>query len=136
MADQPPVVYVVDDDASVRRALHRMIRACGLEVETSATAGEFLASDHSRRPACLVLDLRLPGMSGVDLQRRLAASDPDLPIVVITGHGDDEVRRQMLDAGAVAFFPKPFDDVALVAAIRQALRREWPPRQTEQEEPS
>lgn len=118
-----PLVYVVDDDTSVRRALSRLMRACGLDVEVCGTANEFLASDHSHRPACLVLDVRLPGMSGVDLQRRLAACEPDLPIVVITGHGDEEIRRQMLQAGAVAFFAKPFDDRALVEAIRQALDR-------------
>jgi len=119
----PPVVYVVDDDPSVRRALARMIRVAGLEVETRETAGEFLAQDHSRRPACLVLDVHLPGMSGPDLQDRLAATDPDLPIVVVTAHGEEDVRRRMLQAGAVAFLSKPCDGDVLLEAIRRGLER-------------
>ena len=120
--DQRPIVYVVDDDPSVRRALVRLIRATGFEAAASETARDFLASDHSRRPACLVLDVRLPGMSGPELQRRLAASEPDLRIVAITAHGDEALRRQMLEMGAVAFLSKPFDDEELLEAIDRALR--------------
>ena len=119
-----PIVYIVDDDPSVRRALRRLIRHAGFDVETSETAGEFLASEHSRRPACLILDVRLPGTSGMDLQGCLAACEPDLPIVVVTAHGEDEIRRRMLALGAIAFLPKPFDDEALLGAIRRALARQ------------
>lgn len=119
-----PIVYIVDDDPSVRRALRRLIRHEGFDVETAETAGEFLASEHSRRPACLILDVRLPGMSGIDLQSRLAASEPDLPIVVVTAHAEDDVRRRMIAVGAVAFLSKPFDDEVLLDAIRQALARQ------------
>lgn len=119
-----PIVYIVDDDPSVRRALRRLIRHEGLDVETSETAGEFLASEHSRRPACLILDVRLPGMSGTDLQSRLAASEPDLPIVVVTAHAQEEIRCRMLAVGAVAVLSKPFDDDALLAAVRRALARQ------------
>lgn len=119
-----PIVYIVDDDPSVRRALRRLIRQEGFDVETSETAGEFLASEHSRRPACLILDVRLPGVSGMDLQSCLAATEPDLPIVVVTAHGEDEIRRRMVGVGAVAFLSKPFDDEALLGAIRRALARQ------------
>lgn len=119
-----PIVYIVDDDPSVRRALRRLIRQQGFDVETAETAGEFLASEHSRRPACLILDVRLPGMSGMDLQSRLAASEPDLPIVVVTAHGEDDIRRRMLAVGAVAFLAKPFEDEALLGAVRSALARQ------------
>ena len=118
-----PIVYIVDDDPSVRRALRRLIRYEGFDVETAETVGEFLASEHSRRPACLILDVRLPGMSGIDLQSRLAVSEPDLPIVVVTAHAEEEVRRRMLAVGAVAFLSKPFDDDVLLGAIRRALGR-------------
>ncbi len=121
MAERP-IVYVVDDDPSVRRALVRLIRAAGLDAAASESARDFLASDHSRRPACLVLDVRLPGMSGPELQRRIAASEPDLRVVVITAHVDDPLRRQILETGAVAFLTKPFDDEELLEAIDRALR--------------
>ena len=119
-----PIVYIVDDDPSVRRALRRLISHEGFAVARATTAGEFLASEHSRRPACLILDVRLPGMSGIDLQSRLAASEPDLPIVVVTAHAEADVRRRMLAGGAVAFLSKPFDDNVLLDAIRLALARQ------------
>jgi FixJ family two-component response regulator len=119
--DQRPIVYVVDDDPSVRRALVRLIRAAGFDAAASETAPDFLASDHSRRPACLVLDVRLPGMSGPELQRRLAVAEPDLRVVAITAHGDEGLRRQMIETGAVAFLSKPFDDGELLEAIDRAL---------------
>jgi FixJ family two-component response regulator len=122
LVEQRPIVYIVDDDPSVRRALIRLIRAVGLDAAASESARDFLASDHARRPACLVLDVRLPGMSGPELQRRLATSEPDLRIVAITAHGDDEIRRQMLEMGAAAFLMKPFDDEVLLEAIDRALR--------------
>jgi FixJ family two-component response regulator len=117
---------VVDDDRSVRRALSRLLRAEGYEVSTFATAGEFLAHPLPPRPACLVLDVRLPDMSGLELQRRLAASDPRLPVVVISAHADRAAREEALTARALAFLAKPFDDEDLLGAVRDALARYRP----------
>jgi FixJ family two-component response regulator len=121
------LVLVVDDDLSVRRALSRLLRAEGYDVATFATAGEFLAHPLPLRPACLVLDVRLPDMSGLELQRRLTTTAPRLPVVVISGHADRAVREQVLAAKALAFLAKPFDDDALLGAVSDALARCHPP---------
>ena len=117
------LVFVVDDDLSVRRALSRLLRAEGYDVCAFATATEFLSHPLPARPACLVLDVRLPDMSGLELQRRLASSAPRLPVVVISGHGDRAVREEALAANGLAFLAKPFGDEALLTAVSDALAR-------------
>ena len=117
------VVFVVDDDASVRKALRRLIRSAGLAAEAFASAEEFLDCGHVQTGGCLVLDVRMPGITGLDLQARLKAAGSELPIVFITAHEDGDVREQALGAGAVEFLQKPFDDESLLTAIRTALSR-------------
>ena len=114
-------VLVVDDDASVRKSLRRLIRAAGYDVETLEDAAAYLERAAERPPACLILDIRMPGMSGLDLLRVVAGTPRALPIVLISGHGDEEVRAQALDAGAVDVLYKPLDETTLLAAIDQAL---------------
>ena len=121
MEPERPVVYIVDDDSSVRRALERLAHSGGFEARGFATGHEFLDSEHRSRPACVVLDLRLPDMHGLEVQRRLARTDPGLNVVVVTGYGDELTRREALAAGAIAFLSKPFDDRMLLDAIRRAL---------------
>jgi FixJ family two-component response regulator len=117
----PGKVLVVDDDASVRKSLFRLIRAAGYDVETLDGAAQYLQRAAERRPACLVLDIRMPGMSGLDLLHEVAGTARDLPIVFISGHGDEDVRAQAIDAGAVEVLYKPLDETTLLAAIDQAL---------------
>jgi FixJ family two-component response regulator len=114
-------VYVVDDDASTREALSSLIRSVGLRAVSFASAQEFLESKGVDAPSCLILDVRLPGLSGLDLQRRLVVSGNAIPIVFITGHGDIPMSVQAIKAGAVEFLPKPFRDQDLLDAIRHAL---------------
>jgi FixJ family two-component response regulator len=116
-------VFVVDDDASVRAALDSLFRSVGLAVRSFGSAQEFLSDPLTDGPACLVLDVRLPGMSGLDLQRRLAERKTALPIVVITGHGDVPMTVRAMRAGAVEFLCKPFRDQDLLDAVQQALDR-------------
>ena len=116
-------VFIVDDDASVRRALARLVRAAGYEVEIFASAVEYLAREPPEPPACLLLDIRMPGMNGPELQRAIAGTERALPIVFITGHGDDSVCAQVVAAGAVDVLYKPLDDVVLLSAIEQAVWR-------------
>ena len=116
-------VFVVDDDDSVRRALGRLIRAAGYDVEVFSAAADYLVRDAPERPACLVLDIRMPGMTGVELQRTIEGTERGIPIVFITGHGDDVIREQSLAAGAVDVLYKPVDDQVLLAAIERALWR-------------
>jgi FixJ family two-component response regulator len=123
MRRRVPTVYIVDDDASVRRALGRLIRTAGYQVEVFGAATEYLAREPPERPACLVLDIRMPGMTGIELQRAIEGTPRCLPIVFITGHGDDAIRDQSLAAGAVDVLYKPVDDHVLLAAIEQALWR-------------
>jgi FixJ family two-component response regulator len=118
------IVYVVDDDAAVREALSSLIRSIGLEIETFPSADAFLAHAVSERPSCLVLDVRLPGLSGLELQRELAGRDRALPIIFITGHGDIPMSVRAMKAGAVEFLSKPFDDADLIAAIHVSLARD------------
>jgi FixJ family two-component response regulator/serine/threonine protein kinase len=117
-------VFVVDDDASIREALSSLIRSVGLRVETYSSAGEFLLQKAPDGPACLVLDVRLPGLSGMDLQRELAASGNHLPIIFITGHGDIPMSVRAMKTGAVEFLTKPFRDQDLLDAIQQAIARD------------
>jgi len=122
-------VFVVDDDASVREALGGLLRSAGLGVATYATAQEFLAGLRAEGPSCLVLDVRLPGLSGLDLQRRMAEVNLDIPIIFITGHGDVPTSVRAMKAGAVEFLTKPFVDDDLLAAIHEAVKRDRAARQ-------
>jgi FixJ family two-component response regulator len=114
-------VILVDDDASVRKALQRLIRAAGYEVESFADAAEYLARPAPSPPACIVLDIRMPVMTGFDLKSAIAGTGRALPVVFITGHGDEDVRIQALEAGAVDVLFKPIDEESLVDAIERAL---------------
>ena len=116
-----PVVFVVEDDASVREALSSLIRSVGLRAELYSSAQEFLKHKRPDAPACLVLDVRLPGLSGLDLQRELAARDNPIPIIFITGHGDIPMSVRAMKDGAVEFLTKPFRDQDLLDGIQQAL---------------
>jgi FixJ family two-component response regulator len=119
-----PIVFVVDDDASMREALSSLIRSAGLRVELFSSAGEFLRRKAPEGPACLVLDMRLPGSSGMDLQSELAAADHPIPIIFITGHGDIPMSVRAMKAGALEFLTKPFRDEDLLEAIRLAIARD------------
>lgn len=121
MKPADPIVFVVDDDNSVREALGSLIRSVGWRVEAFSSAQEFLRHKRPETPACLVLDVRLPGLSGLDLQHELATRKISLPIVFITGHGDIPMSVRAMKAGAVEFLPKPFRDQDLLDAIQQAL---------------
>jgi RNA polymerase sigma factor (sigma-70 family) len=118
------VVFIVDDDAAVRRSLENLIRSVGLRAETFASAQEFLCGKRPDAPGCLVLDVRLPGLSGLDLQKRMAEADMEIPIIFITGHGDIPMTVQAMKAGAVGFLTKPFREQELLDAIQQALERD------------
>jgi len=124
MAEPKAMVFVVDDDVSVREGLGSLIRSAGLKVETFASAQEFLARPRADVPSCLVLDVRLPGLSGLDLQKRMAEVNIEIPIVFITGHGDVPTSVRAMKAGAVEFLTKPFDDRDLLDAIQQAIKRD------------
>lgn len=117
------VVYVVDDDVAVRRALPRLLRSVGLESVAFSSAQAFLDHPRGDEPACLVLDVRLPGVGGLDLQTRLADAERALPIIFITGHGTVPTSVRAMKGGAVDFLQKPFDDDDLVAAVQRALER-------------
>jgi FixJ family two-component response regulator len=119
-----PVVFIVDDDQGVRDALRRLITSVGLAVEVFPTAQTFLAARRPDAPGCLVLDVRLPGLSGLDLQRELAAVDASLPIVFLTGYGDIPMSVRAMKAGAVEFLTKPFREQDLLDAIRHAIERD------------
>jgi FixJ family two-component response regulator len=127
------IVYVVDDDSSVREAIKSLIRSVGLRVETFGTAQEFLKSARPDAPGCVVLDVRLPGLSGLDLQRELAANGSNLPVIFITGHGDIPMSVRAMKAGALEFLTKPFRDQDLLDAIQQALERDRGARQQRSE---
>ncbi len=118
---EAPTVYVVDDNPSIRRALSRLFRSLGHKVETFPSATHFLEAVPMAGPACVVLDVRMPRMSGLDLQQELAKVAPDLPIVFITGHGDIDMAVQAMKDGAVDFLPKPFDDQDLIDSVERAL---------------
>lgn len=118
-----PTVFLIDDDPSVRRALARLIKSAGYQVQTFVSAREFLDRTPETQPACLVLDVRLPGLSGIDLQHELQRSNLILPIIFITGHGDIPMTVKAMKAGAVDFLSKPVRDTDLLRAIEQALAR-------------
>jgi FixJ family two-component response regulator len=118
------VVFVVDDDAPLRESLTDLIRSVSLRVEAFASAQEFLRSKRPDAPSCLVLDVRLKGLSGLDLQKRIIEGGIDIPIIFITGHGDIPMTVQAMKAGAVEFLTKPFRDQDLLDAIQQALERD------------
>jgi FixJ family two-component response regulator len=129
MSDPDPIVFVVDDDPSIRDALTSLIRSVGLHVETFGSAQAFLRHPRPDASGCLVLDVRLPGLSGLDLQRELAAAQITMPIIFITGHGDIPMTVQAMKAGAVEFLTKPFRDQELLDAIAQAIGRDRVERQ-------
>jgi FixJ family two-component response regulator len=124
MTETDAMVFVVDDDASVRDSLKNLIRSVGLGAELFASAQEFLRSKRPDVPGCLVLDVRLPGLSGLDLQRRMAEAGLQIPIIFVTGHGDIPMTVRAMKAGAVEFLTKPFRDQDLLDAIQQALERD------------
>jgi FixJ family two-component response regulator len=121
------VIAVVDDDASLRRSLKNLLTSVGFQVEAFGSAEAFLASPPPENTVCMVLDLRMDGMSGLELLRHLAATGSRVPVIVLTAHGDDAARQQCLEAGARAFFKKPFHAETLVEAIRRSLDRNGPP---------
>ena len=129
MDEKNPLVFVVDDDASVRDSLEDLIGSAGLDAQTFASAQEFLASPRPHVPSCLVLDVKLPGLSGLDLQQELAKTGAQIPIIFITGHGDIPMSVRAMKAGAIEFLTKPFRDDDLLNAIEQAINRS---RQIEQ----
>jgi len=123
-SDAEAMVFVIDDDESIREALHSLIRSVGLRVATFPSAHEFLQSKRPDVPACLILDVRMPGLSGLDLQRDLTEGNIHIPIIFITGHGDIPMSVRAMKAGAVEFLTKPFRDQDLLDAIQQALDRD------------
>ena len=129
MNEPPSTVFVVDDDASVRDALRRLIRSVGLQVELLGSAQEFLQKKPLDAPSCLVLDIRLPGKNGLDFQRELTEASIHIPIIFITGHGDIPMSVRAMKAGAVEFLTKPFRDQDLLDAIQLALERDRAQRQ-------
>jgi FixJ family two-component response regulator len=128
-----PTVFVVDDDDDVRVSIAELLRSAGLRAETFATAQEFLGRERGDGPSCLVLDLQLPGMDGLDVQRELARSGDSMPIIFLTGHGDIPTTVKAMKSGAVEFLTKPFDDERLLDAIQQALERDQVVRQQQHE---
>jgi FixJ family two-component response regulator len=118
-----PIVFVVDDDVSVRESLELLIKFAGWQPETFASASEFLARPRSATPNCLVLDISLPDLNGLELQKLIASERTDMPIIFITGHGDIPMTVRAMKGGAVEFLTKPFDDEVLLNAIRHAIRR-------------
>jgi FixJ family two-component response regulator len=124
MTETDAMVFVVDDDAPMRESLKNLIRSVGLRAELFASAQEFLRSKRPDVPSCLVLDVRLPGLSGLDLQRRTSEAGLEIPIIFITGHGDIPMTVRAMKAGAVEFLTKPFRDQDLLDAIQQALERD------------
>ena len=124
MSKFDPIVFVVDDDAAVRDAIKDLLESVGMRVQTFISTNEFLSRTPVDAPSCLILDVRLPGMSGLEFQRHLNASGADLPIIFITGHGDIPITVQAMKAGAVDFLTKPFRDQELLDAIHKAIDRD------------
>jgi FixJ family two-component response regulator len=123
MSHGNPIVFVIDDDISVRESLELLISNAGWQAEIFESAQEFLSRPRVFVPSCLVLDVRLPGLNGLELQKRVAVDRPDVPIIFITGHGDVPMSVQAMKAGAVEFLTKPFSDIALLGAIEEAINR-------------
>ena len=128
-----PIVYIVDDDSGVRRAVEDLVESVGLRAESFATGQEFLNKKRTSEPSCLVLDVRLPQMSGLDFQRMLADAGMQIPIIFITAHGDIPMSVRALKSGAVEFLTKPFRDQDLLDAIQQALQRDRTDRKEQAE---
>ncbi len=122
-SQQKPIVFVVDDDVSVRESLDLLIKFAGWQSETFASAVDFLARPRTTTPSCLVLDVSLPDLDGLELQKLIASERTDMPIIFITGHGDVPMTVKAMKGGAVEFLTKPFDDEVLLSAIRHALKR-------------
>jgi FixJ family two-component response regulator len=118
-----PVIYIVDDDTSVRRAMKRLIRSTGMEVWTFASAQKFLAFNYRNHNACMIVDIKLKGKSGLELQEKLRSIGSDLPVIFITGFDSPETRHQAKKAGAAGYFRKPIDDQALLDSIQWALAK-------------
>lgn len=118
------MVYVVDDNPSMRSGLHRLIFSAGYEVESFASANDFLKRHPSKRPACLILDVKMPGITGLELQEKLISNENLIPIIFITGHGDIPMSVKALKKGAVDFLSKPIDDKVLLNAVHEALQRD------------
>jgi len=133
MREPKVFIAVVDDDLSVREGLESLIRSAGCRVETFASAQEFLARPYTEAPNCLILDLQLPGLSGLDLQKRMAEVGLEIPIVFLTGHGNIPASVRAMKAGAVEFLTKPFDDEELLHAIQEAIERDRRNRQQHRE---
>jgi FixJ family two-component response regulator len=131
MSKAGPTVFVVDDDAQMRESLSNLIRSVGLRVELFASAQEFVQSRHPNAPSCLVLDVRMPGLSGLDLQKQASEAGLEIPIIFITGHGDIPMSVRAMKAGAVEFLTKPFRDQDLLDAIQLALERSRKAREQE-----
>ena len=131
MPDAKPTVLVIDDDPALRASVARLLRSLGLEAQLFASISEFLEFDPPDGPTCLVLDVRLPGQSGLDLQRELAAANRELPIIFITGHGDIPMSVQAMKGGAIEFLTKPFRDQELLEAILLGLSRDRARRENE-----
>jgi FixJ family two-component response regulator len=126
-------VFVIDDDARMRAAMERLLKSVGLHAEAFATPHDFLRRKPPENPSCLILDVRLPGMSGLDVQRKLIDSGIHIPVIFISGHGDIPMTVKAMKSGAVEFLTKPFRDQDLLDAIQQALERESETRQQQQE---
>ena len=129
MQEPSAVIAIVDDDLSVREGLQSLIRSAGWRAKTFTSAQEFLASPRTEVPSCLILDLQLPGLSGLDLQKRMAEAELEIPIVFLTGHGNIPASVQAMKAGAVEFLTKPFDEQELLQAIQEAVERDRRTRQ-------
>ena len=133
MTAETPTVFIVDDDASVRASIQGLLKSVGLRSQAFAAPQEFLESKRSDGPCCLVLDVRLPGVSGIEFQRKLAEAGFQIPIVFITGYGDIPMTVKAMKSGAVEFLTKPFRDQDLLDAIQQALERDWLVRESRSE---
>ena len=132
-AENASTVFVIDDDPSVRRAIQGLLKSVGLRAESFASTQEFLARNAADGPSCLVLDVRLPGLSGLDFQRQLADAGVQIPIIFVTGHGNIPMSVKAMKSGAVEFLTKPFHDQDLLDAIQQALERDRTRRQQQSE---
>ena len=128
---QPPIVFVIDDDEDMRSALGNLFRSVGHEVKLFGSAAEFLQDTSSDAPGCLVLDVRLPGMSGLDFQNKLATANAQIPIVFMTGHGDIPMSVRAMKAGAIDFLPKPFRDQDMIDAVTAAIEHDRQQRTTD-----
>jgi len=123
-ADVEPIVFVVDDDQSVREGIQSLLTSAGFSVDTFPTAEMFLNHPHPDRPACVILDVRMPGLSGLDLQRELTKIGVSIPIIFVTGHGNVRMTAQAMKAGAVEFLTKPFREQELIDAVRESIGRD------------